>query len=44
MGTRNRYQHATERAKFASAVSIKSDYLTLSSQQQTVTTVAKRNS
>jgi len=44
MGTRNCYQHATERAKFGSAVSIKLDYLTLSSQQQTVMAVAKWNS
>ena len=44
METRNCYQHAAERAKFESAVGIKSDYLTLSSQQQTVMTVANRNS
>jgi hypothetical protein len=44
MGMSNCYQYTAERAKFESAVSIKSDYLTLSGQQQTVMTVANRNS
>jgi hypothetical protein len=44
MVTSNCYQYTAERAKFESVVSIKSDYLTLSGQQQTVMTVANRNS